>query len=34
MIAIPNARVINPESLGASALGALVSAYTFIQLTE
>lgn len=34
MIAIPNARVINPESLAASAVGALVSAYTFIQLTE
>jgi hypothetical protein len=34
MILIPNARVINPESLAASALGALVSAYTFIQLTE
>lgn len=34
MILIPNARVINPESLGASAAGALVSGYTLIQLTQ
>jgi hypothetical protein len=34
MILIPNARVINAQSLTASALGALVSGYTLIQLTQ
>lgn len=34
MVLIPNARVTNPVSLGASAPGALVSAYTGIQLTQ
>jgi hypothetical protein len=34
MVLIPNARVINPGSLAASALGALVTAYTVIQLTQ
>jgi hypothetical protein len=33
-ILIPNARVINPESLTASALGALVSGYAVAQLTQ
>lgn len=34
MILIPNARIQNPVSLTASALGALVSGYTIGQLTE
>lgn len=33
-VAIPNSRVINPISLGASALGALVAGYTPVQLTQ
>ena len=33
-VGIPNARVINPESLAASALGALVSGSNIIQLTQ
>jgi hypothetical protein len=31
---IPNARVINPETMSASALGALVVGYNVIQLTQ
>jgi len=34
MIAIPNSRVINPVSLSASAVDALVSTYTTVQLTQ
>jgi hypothetical protein len=34
MVLIPNARVINAESLAASAAGALISAYTIIQLAQ
>lgn len=34
MVLIPNARVINTSSLGASALGALVSGYSISQLTQ
>ncbi len=34
MVLIPNARVINPITLGASAVDALVSGYTLIQLTQ
>lgn len=34
MILIPNARVVNPETLALSGVGALVSAYTVIQLTQ
>lgn len=34
MVAIPNARVVNTAALGASAVGALVSGYTAIQLTQ
>jgi len=33
-VLIPNARIMNPESLTASALGALVSGYTIAQLTQ
>jgi hypothetical protein len=33
-VLIPNARVVNTSSLAASALGALVSSYTVIQLTQ
>lgn len=33
-VGIPNARVINPETLTASALGALVVGYNVIQLTQ
>lgn len=31
---IPNARVINTETMAASALGALVGAYNIVQLTQ
>jgi hypothetical protein len=34
MVLIPNARVVNVETLAASAAGALISAYTIIQLTQ
>ena len=34
LVAIPNARLILPTSLAASAVGALVSGYTKIQLTQ
>jgi hypothetical protein len=34
MILIPNARVTNPSTLAASALGSVVSGYTIIQLTQ
>jgi hypothetical protein len=34
LIAIPNAFVVNSVAISASAVGALVSAYTIIQLTQ
>lgn len=34
VVAIPNARIINPVSLAASAPGAIVSTYTLAQLTQ
>lgn len=34
VVLIPNARVINPVTLAASAPGALVSTYTTVQLTQ
>lgn len=33
-VLIPNARIVNPVTMGASGLGALVSTYTVAQLTQ